>query len=57
MAQCERPYSNGLTATYAFAQRVGYEIIHPLTDEAGGVRLLFVRNPHGNVINIVWQPS
>ena len=38
---------------YAEAQRRGYEIVHPLTDEPWGVRRFFVRDPDGNVINIV----
>jgi catechol 2,3-dioxygenase-like lactoylglutathione lyase family enzyme len=38
---------------YAEAQRRGYEIVHPLTDEAWGVRRFFVRAPDGNVINVV----
>jgi predicted enzyme related to lactoylglutathione lyase len=38
---------------YAEAQRRGYEIVHPLTDEPCGVRRFFVRAPDGNVINIV----
>ena len=38
---------------YAEAQRCGYEIVHPLTDEPWGVRRFFVRAPDGNVINIV----
>jgi catechol 2,3-dioxygenase-like lactoylglutathione lyase family enzyme len=38
---------------YAEAKRRGYEIVHPLTDEAWGVRRFFVRAPDGNVINIV----
>ena len=38
---------------YAEAQRRGYEIVHPLTDEQGGIRRFFVRAPDGNVINIV----
>lgn len=42
---------------YALAQRLGYEIVHPLTDEAWGVRRFFVRDPHGNVINVVWDRS
>jgi catechol 2,3-dioxygenase-like lactoylglutathione lyase family enzyme len=49
--------ADDIEAAYAFAQRLGYEIVHPLTDEAWGVRRFFVRDPHGNVINIVWQPS
>jgi catechol 2,3-dioxygenase-like lactoylglutathione lyase family enzyme len=38
---------------YVEAQRRGYEIVHPLTDEPWGVRRFFVRAPDGNVINIV----
>jgi predicted enzyme related to lactoylglutathione lyase len=38
---------------YAEAQRRGYEIVHPLTEEPWGVRRFFVRDPDGNVINIV----
>ena len=34
-------------------QRRGYEIVHPLTEEAWGVRRFFVRAPDGNVINMV----
>jgi catechol 2,3-dioxygenase-like lactoylglutathione lyase family enzyme len=37
---------------YAVAQRLGYDIVHPLTNEAWGVRRFFVRDPHGNVVNI-----
>lgn len=38
---------------YAEAQRRGYEIVHPLTLEPWGVRRFFVRDPAGNVINVV----
>jgi predicted enzyme related to lactoylglutathione lyase len=38
---------------YADAQRRGYEIVHPLTREPWGVRRFFVRDPDGNVINVV----
>ena len=38
---------------YAEAQRRGYEIVHPLTDEPWGVRRFLVRAPDGNVINMV----
>ena len=38
---------------YAEAQRRGYEIVHPLTTEAWGVRRFMVRAPDGNVVNIV----
>ncbi len=39
-------------AAYAEAQRLGYEIVHPLTTEPWGVRRFFVRAPDGNVINV-----
>ena len=42
---------------YAEAQRRGYEIVHPLTDEPWGVRRFLVRDPDGNVINVVSHPA
>ena len=30
---------------YVDAQRRGYEIVHPLTDEPWGIRRFFVRDP------------
>ena len=44
---------NDVDEAYAEAQRRGYEIVHPLTDEPWGVRRFFVRAPDGNVVNIV----
>jgi catechol 2,3-dioxygenase-like lactoylglutathione lyase family enzyme len=44
---------SGVDEAYAEAQRRGYEIVHPLTKEAWGVRRFFVRDPDGNVINVV----
>ena len=38
---------------YASAQRLGCEIVHPLSDESWGVRRFFVRDPSGNVVNIL----
>lgn len=38
---------------YEEAQRLGYEIVHPLTTEPWGPRRFFVRAPDGNVLNIV----
>ncbi|MGH3734341.1 MAG: VOC family protein [Micromonosporaceae bacterium] len=38
---------------YEEAQRLGYEIVHPITTEAWGVRRFLIRAPDGNVINIV----
>ncbi len=40
-------------AAYEEAQRRGFEIVHPLTTEAWGVRRFFVRAPDGTVINVV----
>ena len=40
-------------AAYEAAQRLGSEIIHPLTDESWGVRRFFVRDPNGKVLNIL----
>ena len=33
--------------------RRGYEVVHPLTTEAWGVRRFFVRSPDGHVLNIL----
>ena len=44
-------------ACYAAAQRAGAEIVHPLTDEAWGVRRFFVRDPDGHVINVLSHRS
>ncbi|MGI8493225.1 MAG: VOC family protein [Acidimicrobiales bacterium] len=43
----------GVEEAYEEAQRRGYEIVHPLTEEAWGLRRFFVRAPDGNVINMV----
>jgi catechol 2,3-dioxygenase-like lactoylglutathione lyase family enzyme len=40
---------------YEDAQKLGYEIVHPLTTEPWGVRRFFVRAPDGNVINIAYH--
>jgi predicted enzyme related to lactoylglutathione lyase len=39
-------------AAYEEAQRRGYEIVHPITDEVWGIRRFFVRSPDGHVINV-----
>ena len=44
-------------AAYASAQRLGCEIVHPLTDESWGVRRFFVRDPSGNILNILSHPG
>ena len=46
-------HADDVDAAYAEATALGYEIVHPLTTEAWGVRRFFVRAPDGNVINIV----
>ena len=38
---------------YAAAVAAGAEIVHPLTDEPWGVRRFFVRDPDGNVVNVL----
>ncbi len=40
-------------AAHADAMQRGFEIVYPLTTEPWGVRRFFVRDPAGNVINIV----
>jgi predicted enzyme related to lactoylglutathione lyase len=40
-------------AAHAAAQRLGCEIVHPLTDEPWGVRRFFVREPGGRVLNVL----
>ena len=40
-------------AVHAEALRRGDDIVYPLTDEPWGVRRFFVRDPAGNVINIL----
>jgi len=44
--------TDDVDGAYAEAQRLGYEIVHPLTTEPWGHRRFFVRAPDGNVINI-----
>jgi catechol 2,3-dioxygenase-like lactoylglutathione lyase family enzyme len=45
--------TDDVEAAYEEAQRLGYEIVHPLTTEPWGVRRFFVRAPDGNVLNIL----
>jgi predicted enzyme related to lactoylglutathione lyase len=44
--------TDDIDAAYAEARKLGYEIVHPLSTEAWGLRRFFVRAPDGNVINI-----
>ncbi len=46
-------HTDDLDGAYEEAQRLGYEIVHPVTTEPWGVRRFFIRAPDGNVINIV----
>ncbi len=43
-------------ACHAAAVRAGADIVHPLTDEPWGVRRFFVRDPDGNVLNVLSHP-
>lgn len=45
--------TDDVDAAYAEAQARGLDIVHPLTTEPWGVRRFFVRDPDGNVLNIV----
>jgi len=42
---------------HELAQRMGAEIVHPLTDEPWGVRRFFVRSPDGHILNILGHPG
>lgn len=46
-------HTDDVEGAYEEAQKLGYEIVHPITTESWGVRRFFVRAPGGNVINIV----
>jgi predicted enzyme related to lactoylglutathione lyase len=45
-------HTDDIEGAYAEAQKLGYEIVHPITDEPWGIRRFFVRAPDGNVINV-----
>ena len=44
---------HAVDAAYAEARERGYEVVHPLTTEAWGVRRFLVRAPDGTVVNVV----
>ena len=46
-------HTDDVEAAYEEAQRLGFEIVHPLTTEEWGVRRFFVRAPDGTVVNVV----
>jgi predicted enzyme related to lactoylglutathione lyase len=45
--------ASDIDSAYEEAQRVGYEIVHPLTTEPWGVHRFMVRAPDGTVVNVV----
>ncbi|GAA5187255.1 VOC family protein [Rugosimonospora acidiphila] len=45
--------TDDIESAYEEARSLGYEIVHPITTEAWGVRRFYVRAPDGNVINVV----
>nr|WP_261575005.1 VOC family protein [Frankia gtarii] len=42
-----------IDTAHAAALAVGAGIVHPLTDEPWGVRRFFVRDPDGNIVNVL----
>ena len=46
-------HTDDIEAAYREARERGYEIVHPITTEAWGVRRFFVRAPDGTLLNIV----
>jgi predicted enzyme related to lactoylglutathione lyase len=46
-------HTDDVDGAYEEAQRLGFEIVRPITTEPWGVRRVLVRAPDGNVINIV----
>lgn len=42
-----------IDSAYSAAIAADAEIVHPLTDEAWGVRRFFVRAPDGHVVNVL----
>jgi predicted enzyme related to lactoylglutathione lyase len=46
-------HTDDVEGAYEEARRLGYEIVHPISTEAWGVRRFLVRAPDGNVINVV----
>lgn len=51
------PRVDDVDGAYAEAQRLGQEIVHPLTTEPYGMRRFFVRDPDGNVVNVAAHRS
>lgn len=49
--------TDDVDSAYQEALSLGYDIVHPLTTEAWGVRRFLVRAPDGTVVNIVHHHS
>jgi catechol 2,3-dioxygenase-like lactoylglutathione lyase family enzyme len=49
--------TDDVEGAYAEALGLGYDIVHPLSTEAWGVRRFLVRAPDGNVVNVVSHPD
>jgi predicted enzyme related to lactoylglutathione lyase len=50
-------HTDDVEGAYQEAQKLGYEIVKPISTEPWGVRRFFVRAPDGNVINIAYHPD
>jgi predicted enzyme related to lactoylglutathione lyase len=48
-------HTDDIDAAYAEARERGFDIVHPLSTEAWGVRRFLLRAPDGNVINVVYH--
>jgi predicted enzyme related to lactoylglutathione lyase len=48
-------HTDDIDAAYAEACERGFDIVHPLSTEAWGVRRFLLRAPDGNVINVVYH--
>jgi len=49
--------TDDIDGAYDEAQRLGYEIVHPITTEPWGHRRFFVRAPDGTVITVGYHPD
>jgi predicted enzyme related to lactoylglutathione lyase len=48
-------HTDDIDAAYVEARERGFDIVHPLSTEAWGVRRFLLRAPDGNVINVVYH--
>jgi catechol 2,3-dioxygenase-like lactoylglutathione lyase family enzyme len=44
-------------AAYAWAQRSGIELVHPLRRHRDGAVSFYLRDPDGNVIQVLYEPA